>query len=157
MDDRGLGMYYKPKTTEYPVISFAFKDTRISPEELRSKKYGNFDCSGFVQNVYYNAYGYSFLDMAKDLNYSYSIVINDEGKIVSRADNYNYANTYTGNAISTGFFMKMAKDSLVRSEEHTSELQSRGHLVCRLLLEKKKNKKIKKKKNKKEISQSNEE
>src|SRR5437660_4300133 len=27
-----------------------------------------------------------------------------------------------------------------RSEEHTSELQSRGHLVCRLLLEKKKHK-----------------
>src|SRR5690625_4314915 len=29
--------------------------------------------------------------------------------------------------------------SKLRSEEHTSELQSRGHLVCRLLLEKKKN------------------
>src|SRR2546422_6619720 len=28
---------------------------------------------------------------------------------------------------------------VVRSEEHTSELQSRLHLVCRLLLEKKKN------------------
>src|SRR5256884_2563578 len=28
---------------------------------------------------------------------------------------------------------------LTRSEEHTSELQSRLHLVCRLLLEKKKN------------------
>src|SRR5690554_7462204 len=28
--------------------------------------------------------------------------------------------------------------SLFRSEEHTSELQSRPHLVCRLLLEKKK-------------------
>src|SRR3989442_11247365 len=28
-----------------------------------------------------------------------------------------------------------------RSEEHTSELQSRPHLVCRLLLEKKKNEK----------------
>src|SRR5439155_6299143 len=28
--------------------------------------------------------------------------------------------------------------SVVRSEEHTSELQSRGHLVCRLLLEKNK-------------------
>src|SRR2546422_3374074 len=27
----------------------------------------------------------------------------------------------------------------IRSEEHTSELQSRLHLVCRLLLEKKKN------------------
>src|SRR5690554_7200059 len=31
----------------------------------------------------------------------------------------------------------------IRSEEHTSELQSRPHLVCRLLLEKKKNKKKK--------------
>src|SRR5690625_7000308 len=31
-----------------------------------------------------------------------------------------------------------ALPSLTRSEEHTSELQSRGHLVCRLLLEKKK-------------------
>src|SRR5437660_2835230 len=31
-----------------------------------------------------------------------------------------------------------------RSEEHTSELQSRGHLVCRLLLEKKKTKKYEK-------------
>src|SRR3712207_7082707 len=31
----------------------------------------------------------------------------------------------------------------VRSEEHTSELQSRQYLVCRLLLEKKKKKKVK--------------
>src|SRR5437660_3563490 len=31
----------------------------------------------------------------------------------------------------------MRDGSLKRSEEHTSELQSRGHLVCRLLLEKK--------------------
>src|SRR3712207_7252564 len=30
-------------------------------------------------------------------------------------------------------------DKSVRSEEHTSELQSRQYLVCRLLLEKKKN------------------
>src|SRR5438067_10441356 len=36
-----------------------------------------------------------------------------------------------------------------RSEEHTSELQSRFDLVCRLLLEKKKKKKKKKKKQKK--------
>src|SRR2546422_3686706 len=32
-------------------------------------------------------------------------------------------------------------DAGARSEEHTSELQSRLHLVCRLLLEKKKGKK----------------
>ena len=36
-------------------------------------------------------------------------------------------------AISTGNILRAA----VRSEEHTSELQSRLHLVCRLLLEKK--------------------
>src|SRR5690625_4875536 len=37
-------------------------------------------------------------------------------------------------------FSKHTADLLAeeRSEEHTSELQSRGHLVCRLLLEKKK-------------------
>src|SRR5207253_5531190 len=32
-----------------------------------------------------------------------------------------------------------SQPALRRSEEHTSELQSRGHLVCRLLLEKKNN------------------
>src|SRR2546429_3168724 len=33
---------------------------------------------------------------------------------------------------------RLAPSSSARSEEHTSELQSRLHLVCRLLLEKKK-------------------
>src|SRR5438309_7964284 len=38
----------------------------------------------------------------------------------------------------------MARDGLIfsRSEEHTSELQSQFHLVCRLLLEKKKQQNI---------------
>src|SRR5687768_18227361 len=39
----------------------------------------------------------------------------------------------------TGDFFKLR--NVIRSEEHTSELQSRLHLVCRLLLEKKKKKK----------------
>src|SRR2546430_8189645 len=34
-----------------------------------------------------------------------------------------------------------ARQDVVRSEEHTSELQSQSNLVCRLLLEKKKNSK----------------
>src|SRR5690625_5797535 len=40
---------------------------------------------------------------------------------------------------SVGEFHRIIKDysdAALRSEEHTSELQSRGHLVCRLLLEK---------------------
>src|SRR5439155_13885106 len=35
-------------------------------------------------------------------------------------------------------FNELSQGFVARSEEHTSELQSRGHLVCRLLLEKKK-------------------
>src|SRR5437660_9755980 len=34
--------------------------------------------------------------------------------------------------------LELQRLARLRSEEHTSELQSRGHLVCRLLLEKKK-------------------
>src|SRR3712207_7693070 len=34
---------------------------------------------------------------------------------------------------------KYVPSQVIRSEEHTSELQSRQYLVCRLLLEKKKN------------------
>src|SRR5436309_12420587 len=46
-------------------------------------------------------------------------------------------------------FVDAAGPAVVRSEEHTSELQSRENLVCRLLLEKKKKKKHKHKKIKK--------
>src|SRR2546422_5269227 len=38
----------------------------------------------------------------------------------------------------SGIAMDGYIDAAIRSEEHTSELQSRLHLVCRLLLEKKK-------------------
>src|SRR2546430_8901632 len=34
---------------------------------------------------------------------------------------------------------RAAREDVLRSEEHTSELQSQSNLVCRLLLEKKKN------------------
>src|SRR5258708_20616466 len=37
------------------------------------------------------------------------------------------------------FDVKVGQSNSARSEEHTSELQSPDHLVCRLLLEKKKN------------------
>src|SRR2546430_11488548 len=41
-------------------------------------------------------------------------------------------------SIPSGSIYRRAKRSSVRSEEHTSELQSQSNLVCRLLLEKKK-------------------
>src|SRR5690554_7496007 len=47
-----------------------------------------------------------------------------------------------GNAIEDEFdnpiYNQRNRGYAIRSEEHTSELQSRPHLVCRLLLEKKK-------------------
>src|SRR5690554_7145026 len=47
----------------------------------------------------------------------------------------------SGDTLRPCVFRKPSTYSLdFRSEEHTSELQSRPHLVCRLLLEKKKNK-----------------
>src|SRR5690349_23919192 len=49
---------------------------------------------------------------------------------------------------------RATRSSAKRSEEHTSELQSRRDLVCRLLLEKKK-KKIKQTKTKKQKKEDN--
>src|SRR5687768_17989728 len=46
---------------------------------------------------------------------------------------------HQGGSDRAGDFVEEA-ETRERSEEHTSELQSRLHLVCRLLLEKKKNK-----------------
>src|SRR5690625_6154314 len=45
-----------------------------------------------------------------------------------------------GPNVFSGYWQMPEKTAEERSEEHTSELQSRGHLVCRLLLEKKKQK-----------------
>src|SRR2546429_3935656 len=51
--------------------------------------------------------------------------------------------TYWVSLVVLGYQILQAcsQDLVARSEEHTSELQSRLHLVCRLLLEKKKNRK----------------
>src|SRR5690625_1005318 len=62
-------------------------------------------------------------------------------KYASDAEIESYIEAASGNlnrALGT-YFLAMsaaaAAEARVRSEEHTSELQSRGHLVCRLLLE----------------------
>src|SRR5205085_7842937 len=47
---------------------------------------------------------------------------------------------HAANAIHGSVYFKMLDDERIRSEEHTSELQSQSNLVCRLLLEKKKKK-----------------
>lgn len=97
----------------YSVVTFNFANSRMEPEKLRNKFYANFDCSQFVQNVYYNAYGYNFLDVATKYSPVSSIIIDDDGIIARRAnsmDTYNYANKNLGVAISTAYFEKLAED-----------------------------------------------
>src|SRR5437868_9072634 len=52
----------------------------------------------------------------------------------------NLTGTYSLDGSQIDFHGKARLDAKLRSEEHTSELQSRFDLVCRLLLEKKKKK-----------------
>src|SRR2546425_4942221 len=61
-----------------------------------------------------------------------------EGKILEA--NESFARTL-GHAAPTELRGRHLREFYVRSEEHTSELQSLAYLVCRLLLEKKKKKK----------------
>src|SRR5690606_42069748 len=68
-----------------------------------------------------------------------------EKRAITLRDLLSIKNPYLTSQLSKDFFYKKAEETLVgffeefeRSEEHTSELQSRENLVCRLLLEKKK-------------------
>src|SRR5690625_6388241 len=65
-------------------------------------------------------------------NYVHAFIAN---KVIESS----YVSNRTSEITST-FPLYIYPETSGRSEEHTSELQSRGHLVCRLLLEKKKNK-----------------
>src|SRR3989449_7907063 len=69
----------------------------------------------------------AFQARAEDVHVVENLIVNKEQRIPDRA----YFRTDPDPVSRPGFL-------LVRSEEHTSELQSRLHLVCRLLLEKKK-------------------
>src|SRR5690554_7303949 len=73
-------------------------------------------------------------------------VMFDTGGYSIKTNMLNMKCDMAGAATVLGVFEAVVKNELpinlqvVRSEEHTSELQSRPHLVCRLLLEKKKKK-----------------
>src|SRR5687768_17681557 len=60
------------------------------------------------------------------------------GKRVGRGTGSGATTSRSVTACSIARRCGVASRGLLRSEEHTSELQSRLHLVCRLLLEKKK-------------------
>src|SRR3712207_6973957 len=69
--------------------------------------------------------------------------ISDEGKVLGIEDT-DFLRLQIENAIQDTILPRpyFSLKEEIRSEEHTSELQSRQYLVCRLLLEKKKNNNI---------------
>src|SRR3989449_11673971 len=69
-----------------------------------------------------------------------SIEMTTEGAKVNSVYNPGVASTFNSGINAATGFRPTFHPGLPRSEEHTSELQSRLHLVCRLLLEKKKKK-----------------
>src|SRR5690625_5902977 len=78
----------------------------------------------------------------------HSLSLHDALPIFGRPDLAGLAEDWVGDLRETLYsrYKELSDDLIVlpahysfaRSEEHTSELQSRGHLVCRLLLEKNK-------------------
>src|SRR5690625_5708181 len=76
-------------------------------------------------------YGYKF-----DVNY-FNHLMNEAWYEGSFDPTKDFPNDFTINYFKKFMDDNIDKKEFYRSEEHTSELQSRGHLVCRLLIEKK--------------------
>src|SRR3712207_7000249 len=62
----------------------------------------------------------------------------DQGALVAVTVVEAFGGVAVGAALAAGYGVAVGSAAARRSEEHTSELQSRQYLVCRLLLEKKK-------------------
>src|SRR5690554_6184908 len=78
----------------------------------------------------------TFFRLILDLIEASSGEVRIDGQKVARNDQWKQE---VGSFLDEGFLIDfLTPDEYFRSEEHTSELQSRPHLVCRLLLEKKK-------------------
>src|SRR5258708_21802433 len=89
--------------------------------------------------------GAAYVALGKGFNFGYSFRIRQSGFIVVGAGTPTFTFGFTPliapatpAAAPTLITSFNAAASAARSEEHTSELQSPDHLVCRLLLEKKK-------------------
>src|SRR5690554_7780771 len=102
----------------YPVIVSTHPRTRNMIEKMQIKTHDNIQ---FLKPLGFHDYN------ALQMN-SYA-VLSDSGTISEESSILNFRALNIRDA--------HERPEAMRSEEHTSELQSRPHLVCRLLLEKK--------------------
>src|SRR5699024_11398160 len=101
---------------------------------------------GIFENSSHGEYPYQSWGINRDPNAALTLdfgreVLLDELRITERAD-FPHDNYWTRATVTfsdgSQLEIPLVKSRKPRSEEHTSELQSRFDLVCRLLLEKKK-------------------
>src|SRR5690554_7615475 len=89
---------------------------------------------------------YAMGQMGLAFNKSYKKSARIAGEVMGKYHPHGDSSIYEAMVrMSQDFKMRIPLVDMHRSEEHTSELQSRPHLVCRLLLEKKKKKKTQQK------------
>src|SRR5436190_7396890 len=123
----------------YYCVNRRYPEAKLDYQKLltRAKTYGNL-IRAFAYGSQVNEEAVNFITCLKAIGYDTKykrpkvITTPEKGDVMIRA-NWN-----------VGITIDVV--NLVRSEEHTSELQSHSDLVCRLLLEKKKKKKKEKKK-----------
>src|SRR5690625_1622681 len=102
------------------VRSQKMHDLSLSLEQIANEFLKNVDDAVGASSILYTDNRiYTLLDQRYETNLDYILAYNEYFRNVS---------------IYTPIYSTI---QAIRSEEHTSELQSRGHLVCRLLLEKK--------------------
>src|SRR5690625_5982028 len=92
--------------------------------------------TGETQRVHHDVVataGFNY-QLSSSLSFDGDFTLNQRAseEFIFREDRSNMIHPLTGATVAASSWF-----ATNRSEEHTSELQSRGHLVCRLLLEKK--------------------
>src|SRR3989442_2261023 len=119
-----LGLYHRLKASALYHLYWRIADRRIIDDRSRVVEFYRKVLDGFRK-------GDMIFDVGANLGHKTDIFLRLGAKVVAiEPDELNQQ-------VLTQAFLRYR-----RSEEHTSELQSRPHLVCRLLLEKKKKNKI---------------
>src|SRR2546422_4754063 len=126
----GLGTRFLPATKAQPKEMLPLVDKPMIQYVVEEAV-----ASGLSEIIIVTGRGKRAIEDHFDASFELEYYLNDRGKVEELAQ------IKTISELASVSYVRQKDIVLIRSEEHTSELQSRLHLVCRLLLEKKKKKK----------------